>query len=171
MRPKYNLLNAETYSWLSYRIIYQLKHDILLIGNQNDDYFPILSIIQTNPIILKITQWFPCFCWLISADYERKKQEREKEEMLSGSVPPVLWLTVVVIWILEEMRVITNSDLNISPLHEQLVYQSFSYFFNIIQTERYFPSGVRTVLTVEICIATCVLQWSQESDNTGPTPV
>ena len=126
MRPKYNLLNAETYSWLSYRIIYQLKHDILLIGNQNDDYFPILSIIQTNPIILKITQWFPCFCWLISADYERKKQEREKEEMLSGSVPPVLWLTVVVIWILEEMRVITNSDLNISPLHEQLVYQSFT---------------------------------------------
>ena len=157
MRAKYNLLNAETYSWLSYRIIYQLKHDILLIGNQNDDYFPILSIIQTNPIILKITQWFPCFCWLISADYERKKQEREKEEMLSGWVPPVMWLTVVVIWILEEMRVITNSDLNISPLHEQLVYQSFSLVQH--NSTLLFPSlsQLRAVLTVEICMETCVV--------------
>ena len=150
-------MNAETYSWLSYRIIYQLKHDILLIGNQNDDYFPILSIIQTNPIILKITQWFPCFCWLISADYERKKQEREKEEMLNGRVPPVLWLTVVVIWILEEMRVITNSDLNISPLHEQLVYQSFSLVQH--NSTLLFPSlsQLRAVLTVEICMETCVV--------------
>ena len=150
-------MNAETYSWLSYRIIYQLKHDILLIGNQNDDYFPILSIIQTNPIILKITQWFPCFCWLISADYERKKQEREKEEMLSGGVPPVLWLTVLVIWILEEMRVITNSDLNISPLHEQLVYQSFSLVQH--NSTLLFPSlsQLRAVLTVEICMETCVV--------------
>ena len=159
MWAEFKLLNAGTYSWLSYRIIYQLKHDILLIGNQNDDYFPILSIIQTNPIILKITQWFPCFCWLISADYERKKQEREKEEMLSGSVPPVLWLTVVVIWILEEMRVITNSDLNISPLHEQLVYQELLWF-NISQTNKtsLLPTADWTVLTVEICIAeTCVV--------------
>ena len=114
------------------------------------------------------------------------KKTGKRKRLVSSSGPPCQWRWRIVIWILEEMRAITNPDLNIS-LSAQLAYQNFSSPIS--------PGWlVRSVLTVKICMLlaggarsnTCVIitfvlppvrmsvvmsveqsqPWSQFSNNT-----
>ena len=134
---------------------------------------------KNNPVVPVFLPSYFCRLWA-------QKKTGKRKRLVSSSGPPCQWRWRIVIWILEEMRAITNPDLNIS-LSAQLAYQNFSSPIS--------PGWlVRSVLTVKICMLlaggarsnTCVIitfvlppvrmsvvmsveqsqPWSQFSNNT-----
>ena len=100
---------------------------------------------RNNPAVPVFLPTYFCRLW------GQKRQEREKEGEMRGRWggelpgPPVSTDWLAVIWILEEMRVITNSDLNISLLHAQLVYQKLCFPIYSNWMILCFPSSLQRV--------------------------